>query len=119
MTRNRCYDVLRWQNRHETVTFDDLPFDPAATGSSAYPEESSAWALLLERARIAIDTLPEPQRQALILYTEENLTLNEIAQIMDVPVGTVKSRLYHARKYLRRLFRMELADYWFEYGLED
>ena len=43
------------------------------------------------------------ERSALLLHVLEDFSLEEIATIMAVPVGTVKSRLYHARRALRQL----------------
>jgi RNA polymerase sigma factor (sigma-70 family) len=55
----------------------------------------------------AIDRLPEMQRQTLILYSEEQLSYAEIAVAMDTSIGTVKSRLFHAKKLLRQMLRPE------------
>lgn len=57
-----------------------------------------------ERRRIlqqAIDALPPRQRIVIILYYLEGLSLKEIAYVMDVPEGTVKSRLHYARRSLK------------------
>jgi RNA polymerase sigma-70 factor (ECF subfamily) len=57
-----------------------------------------------ERRRIlqqAIDTLPPRQRIVIILYYLEGLSLKEIAYVMDMPEGTVKSRLHYARRSLK------------------
>lgn len=48
-----------------------------------------------------IDTLPEKMRQVLILCDLEELTQVEVASILEIPSGTVKSRLFHARAKLR------------------
>ncbi|MEO5961583.1 MAG: RNA polymerase sigma factor [Opitutaceae bacterium] len=47
--------------------------------------------------------LPPPQRAALLLHVIEDFSLEEIATIAAVPVGTVKSRLHHAKRALRQL----------------
>ncbi|MEW6750151.1 MAG: sigma-70 family RNA polymerase sigma factor [Candidatus Latescibacterota bacterium] len=49
-----------------------------------------------------IDKLPEPLRQTLILNTFEALSYEEIARVLDVPVGTVSSRIHSARRRLMR-----------------
>jgi RNA polymerase sigma-70 factor, ECF subfamily len=49
----------------------------------------------------AIDTLPTPQRVVVILYYLEDLSVSDIAYVVGVPEGTVKSRLYYARKKLK------------------
>jgi len=49
-----------------------------------------------------VDQLPDPLRQALILNSFEDLSYEEIARILDIPLGTVSSRIYSARKKLQR-----------------
>ena len=50
-----------------------------------------------------VEQLPTDQRSALLLHVLEDFSLEEIATITAVPVGTVKSRLFHARRALRQL----------------
>ena len=71
---------------------------------SDVPGASVATVLDLERA---LGELPEDFRSVLLLADLEGFPLGEIGHIMDVPVGTVKSRLFRARRLLRR----RLADY--------
>lgn len=61
-------------------------------------------ALDLERA---LGELPEEFRSVMLLADVDGFTLAEVAEIMDIPVGTVKSRLFRGRRLLRR----SLADY--------
>jgi RNA polymerase sigma factor (sigma-70 family) len=51
--------------------------------------------------------LTEPQLQAIILYYWEQMPLAQIAETLGVPVGTVKSRLYHARQNFKHLLGEE------------
>ena len=51
----------------------------------------------------AVAALPEGERDALLLYVWEELSYDEIASALDVPVGTVRSRLNRARQNLREL----------------
>lgn len=60
----------------------------------------------------AIDDLPEEYRTAVVLSDLEGLPYNEIADLMDVPVGTVKSRLFRGRRQLQKV----LYDYAVEMG---
>ena len=54
-----------------------------------------------DRLRAAIRALPEAQRAAVALYHFEELSVAEVAVALDVPAGTVKTRLMHARRKLR------------------
>ena len=47
--------------------------------------------------------LPTAQRSALLLHILEDFSLEEIASVTDVPIGTVKSRLHHAKRAMRQL----------------
>ncbi len=49
----------------------------------------------------AIKRLPEAQRQAFLLKEWEGFSLAEIAELRGIPVGTVKSRLHHAVRFLQ------------------
>lgn len=65
-------------------------------------EPQTAHLALAEMAR-ALDLLPEEQRRILLLVALEGLSYQEVAETMDVPVGTVMSRLSRGRDRLRRL----------------
>ncbi len=69
--------------------------DPVVDGSCS-AEES----LLMDRLRAEIERLPEKLRTVLLLCTIEDMDAGTVAQILDVPVGTVRSRLHLARKRL-------------------
>ncbi|HTQ10725.1 MAG TPA: sigma-70 family RNA polymerase sigma factor [Fimbriimonadaceae bacterium] len=49
----------------------------------------------------ALHVLPAPMREAFLLFEVQEMSLEEVAEVMRVPVGTVKSRLHHARTRLR------------------
>jgi RNA polymerase sigma-70 factor (ECF subfamily) len=51
-----------------------------------------------------LDALPEAQRSALLLVAVEDLSYDDAARVLDVPVGTVMSRLSRAREKMRRYF---------------
>jgi len=55
----------------------------------------------------AIDALPEQFRETVVLSDVEGLSYEEIARVLEVPVGTVKSRLFRAR----RMLQAKLYDY--------
>lgn len=112
IARNNCYDILRRQGRYEEMSLDQeavnvrVSFD-LANNYGEMPEDVAHWLLLHLEVQEAMEYLPELQRQALILYTEEAMSYAEIADIMDVTVGTIKSRIFHARRQLRRMMKPE------------
>jgi RNA polymerase sigma-70 factor (ECF subfamily) len=61
-------------------------------------EEDEEW----EDIRKAISRLPLVQRMVVVLYYVNDLSLQEISEVLDVPVGTVKSRLYYGRRGLKQ-----------------
>jgi RNA polymerase sigma factor (sigma-70 family) len=110
IARNRCTDALRSQGRYEITELVDnsaYPSRIAFASKPQRPEDSVHWLLVMMEVREVMQKLPELQRQTLILYAEENLSINEIALVMETQPGTVKSRLHHARKMLRRLLHPE------------
>jgi RNA polymerase sigma-70 factor, ECF subfamily len=60
---------------------------------------------LAAQVREAIFNLPPLQREALILFEYEGLSLNEVAEVAGTDVGAVKARLYRARESLKRFLR--------------
>ncbi len=114
IARNRCFDELR--RSRPTVSLDDEPIQlwVSYTSSSNHyesqPEEVAHWLLLHLEVQEAIDKLPELQRDALILYSEGGLAYAEIAEVMECSIGTVKSRLFHAKQNLRHLIRPETLE---------
>ncbi len=59
------------------------------------------------RVRAAIAALPLSQRVVVVLYYVNDLSLQEISQILEIPAGTVKSRLHYARRSLRKRLGMQ------------
>ena len=51
----------------------------------------------------AVAQLPEPYRQVLLLTDVEELAYKEVAEVLDIPIGTVMSRLHRARRKLRTM----------------
>ena len=120
---NACYDALRQVQRRPTSSLDDLSTDPEYTGQLIDPIETpSDFALRQELSELiqqGIASLPIEQRTVLVLSDVDGLSYEEIAQVMDSSLGTVKSRLSRARAKLRDflLERQELLPS--RYRLED
>jgi len=59
--------------------------------------------VLFPRVADAIETLPDDERAALLLFAWEELSYQSVAEALDLPIGTVRSRLNRARAHLREL----------------
>jgi RNA polymerase sigma-70 factor (ECF subfamily) len=79
-------------------------------GGVANPGELAMRRRLADRLTAALDELPLDQRVAFVLCEVEQRTAVEAAVILEVPDGTVRSRLFHARKRLRELLAAEVRD---------
>jgi RNA polymerase sigma-70 factor (ECF subfamily) len=90
IARHVCLDALR---RHHPVA--ELPPEVAAP---AAPAEDAR----LDGMRAAIAELPPPQREALLLKLRHELSYLEIAEVLGIPVGTVRSRLHLAVAQLKQ-----------------
>ena len=90
---------LRKKGANALVFMDELPEteDPAPDPAEALALDSSA-----AEVRAGVARLPEPLREAVVLRYFDGLSVSEIAALVEVPVGTVKYRLFEARKQLAR-----------------
>lgn len=103
ITYNACMDELRRAGRRpEPVDTGDAAWDRPATGST--PDVVVSAADAVDRA---LDALPLEQRGALVLVVGEGFDHGTAARILDVPVGTVASRVSRARAAVRRFLGEE------------
>jgi len=86
--------------RRLSRTADDQPLDAAALSRGTPPEQEAA--VELSQLSAAIARLPLPQRQVLLLVGLEGFSYADAAETLNVPVGTVMSRLSRTREELRR-----------------
>ena len=111
---NRFYSNYRRQRR--TGVAVDLEETPElylyeqAEAAGLKPSEDSAAALIdrldAEAVEQALIALPDEFRAAATLYFMQDLPYQEIAEILDVPIGTVRSRLHRARRMLQKALWM-------------
>ncbi|MBI4638989.1 MAG: sigma-70 family RNA polymerase sigma factor [Candidatus Rokubacteria bacterium] len=78
-------------------------WDRVMAERDALPDDSAARTEERERILRALDALPAPQRTIIMLSDLQGLTYREIAEALEIPMGTVMSRLHNARKRLRAL----------------
>jgi len=107
---NTCYDELRRRRRHPQSSLDALHLEGPMLASSlnSPPESPEEYAQLQELSRLlqaGIALLPDDQRVVLVLSDVQGLSYQEIAEVLRVPRGTVKSRLHRARAKLRDYLR--------------
>ncbi len=101
VTVNACYDSLRRKKRRpllRVVTDDD---EDRPEPSLPAPDHADRVILSVDVAR-ALDQVAEEFRVALVMADVQDLPYEEIARVLDVPVGTVKSRVFRGRAALGR-----------------
>lgn len=98
---NLAYDLTARQKRGLKMInhlVERLLHAPSGLTPEQKIEEQELQSIIYE----SINQLEFKQRATLVLFYLQDFNLNEIAEIMDCPAGTVKSRLYYARENLRR-----------------
>jgi RNA polymerase sigma-70 factor (ECF subfamily) len=101
VTSHRCIDYAR-RRKWSQVSLDDIP-ELAATGTACDP-------LLRRKLRQLVASLPEKARAVVILRYQEDLTPAEIADVLTMPVATVKSHLQRSLAMLREKIVRVIGD---------
>lgn len=102
VTTNRALDVARRKLRRPMVSLEDAP-EPVAVTAPADPMLGSA-------LRKLVSALPEKARAIVVLRYQEDMDPTEIAGILNIPVGTVKSQLQRALALLREKLTRRLGE---------
>ena len=105
---NRCYDVLRARGRRPADSLDAelVEVEPRWTSQSTdneHPEAFAARSELSGALERALSSLPDDQRVVMILSDVHGHSYDEIADILGVAIGTVKSRISRSRSRLREI----------------
>ncbi len=107
ITMNVALDRKRQRaTRVKSLGTDDVTpeeWERTATSTDPDPEDVASGAERRERIRKGLDSLSEHHRTIIILSDIEGLQYREIAEVLGIPMGTVMSRLHHARKRLREV----------------
>jgi len=101
--------LKHFRNQGRETGMDEVSEEPKEA-SSRGPLRRLLDEELATQLREAILSLPPLQREALILFEYEGLSLSEVAEIEGTDVGAVKARLYRAREGLRRILSPYLKD---------
>jgi RNA polymerase sigma-70 factor (ECF subfamily) len=99
-TRHRAIDFLRKQKRERGLIVDAGPEVAAASETAG---EGSIPAIDESVAAAAVAELPSAQREVLLLRYQDELSYAEIALVVGCPIGTVRTRLHHAKRRLHEL----------------
>jgi len=112
VVRNSAYTFLQENRQRELETgFDEkLHGDPAISGrSSETPEVSLQRSAQHRLLNEAVEALPVEFREVFVLREMEGLSYRQIAEMAQIPVGTVMSRLSRARRHLQTAIQHEQA----------
>lgn len=110
--RNLFINEYRRRSRHpETVDVDTIePFAVFPEIQDEDPQATFFDSIVDDEVLRALDQLPEVFKEAVMLSDVEGLSYEEIAQVLGVPVGTVKSRLFRGRRMLQsRLYEYAVS----------
>jgi RNA polymerase sigma-70 factor (ECF subfamily) len=101
--RNQCRDMLRSrQARFKVETLDeDLERRPAERDANSDPERYRQRSAAKETLWRGLERIGPEHREILVLKELEGLRYGEIATVLEIPEGTVASRLFHARRALK------------------
>jgi len=99
-------EYLSWRKKHRLLA----PLTPWMRA----PQKDIESVDEADRLMRALDQLPSALREAFLMFEVQDLGIEEIALITQAPVGTVKSRLHHARQKLRTVLEPQFAEVCYE-----
>jgi RNA polymerase sigma-70 factor, ECF subfamily len=102
IANNLCLDELKRTGRKKFTALENHEVHSGENGTPAGYLENKELGEVLQKALLL---LPDEQRTVIILKEYEGLKFREIAEILDQPENTVKSRMYHGLKSLRRILK--------------
>ncbi|PLR75799.1 RNA polymerase sigma factor SigW [Bacillus sp. V3-13] len=107
---NLCIDRIRKKKPDyyldaEVAGTDGLNMYSQIAADTSLPEDDLESMELQETIQGEISKLPEKYRSVIVLKYIEELSLNEISEILDLPLGTVKTRIHRGREALRKQLR--------------
>jgi RNA polymerase sigma-70 factor (ECF subfamily) len=109
---NACYDDLRKRKRRPATSLEELTGDDNGEGGFELPSTADGPETIVQRREMVallqqgITTLPDDQRIVLVLSDVQGMSYEEIAEMTNSNLGTVKSRLSRARGKLREYLQL-------------
>jgi RNA polymerase sigma-70 factor, ECF subfamily len=97
IVRNRAHSVRRYLGVREASALDAVPLASSTPG----PARETERAMLRDDLMSALSELKEVQRQVVLLHDLEGWKHREIGELLELPEGTVRAHLFHARRALR------------------
>ncbi len=116
---NKARDALRKQQRQDTISIgtmgdsDELSVNDVVNSLTSYeitPYEEAEKAEQAEKVRKIISEMPENLKEILILSYFEQFSYKQMADILSIPIGTVKSRLHTAIVYFTKKWKSSTVD---------
>jgi RNA polymerase sigma-70 factor, ECF subfamily len=89
------------QSLEEMIELEETAVQRQIEDPSLTPQQTVELSERYDLLQAAINSLPDYQRMMIVMYHTENRSYEEIAEVLDLPIGTVKSRLNRARLSLR------------------
>ena len=104
LTSNAAIDYLRRQKKQRgDMSLDDEELGLDAVDSGPSPQETAEGSELRSAVAAGLNQLSEGHRQVLVLREIQGLSYEEIASVLELDIGTVKSRISRARSSLRKI----------------
>ena len=101
VTVNLSYD---WSSERIAQPLDEiLDWISKLAGAFPAPDHKAEEQETMKMVRDVVAQLPPLHRAVVVLFYMENLSIDEVSQVLDLPAGTVKSRLHYARGRLRKM----------------
>ena len=110
ITANICRDYLKsafFKNKKNTLYDEDIVL---SAKSNNQPERILSQKERQKAVLKAVDLLPSKLKKVIILYEFEDLSYEQISKKLNIPIGTVKSRISNARKLLQSSLQFLLGD---------
>ncbi len=102
IARNTCLTELKKRAARPTVSIHEPEFEAAAEGLPALQSADRETGIEMD-VRQALQQLPEKYRQVIVLFYLEQKSYEEVSALLGLPLGTVKTFLYRAKKELLKI----------------